>query len=649
VTLRKWLTILVIVPLALVVCITVGLLALAQATRQAEGDAQRVSGLYSSVSQLTTSLLQAEIQARAYVVTDDPGDREAYAGTRQTLEFQIARLYAESRPEPALAAQVPELDRLARNALARLDAAVRTRQVNRIDQSDTRGTEMFSVAQKQFADIAYQLRSQRLAGLTRLWNAGAALLVFAVFCGLIVTVVLVLVAQRHLARRIEYVERRARAYATKEAVPDPPLIGGGDEIAHLDEALRAMASTITKRESELRVALAEAEAASQAKSAFVATISHEIRTPLNGVIGMSELLMEAALAPPLREYVETINTSSKLLLDLINDILDFSKLSAGALSLKAGTVALEPLVRDTIALFATQALDAGLDLRVQFAAGVPQIVEADELRLRQILANLVGNAVKFTPSGSVTVSVTAGAVVDERATVSCEVSDTGIGIPASMQEAIFEPFRQADMSKTRRFGGTGLGLSISRHLAAMMNGSISVRSALGAGSTFSLTVPLHVVSSVPSIAECVSVSSTGGSEERRESVLLVEDNEINQRVATRMLQRLGLQSDIASNGSEALGALERAHYDLVFMDLQMPVMDGFEASTELRRRERGTGEHVPIIAMTANALPEDREACFAAGMDDHVAKPVTLAELRRVVHRWLPEHAEAVAAESAPS
>jgi signal transduction histidine kinase/CheY-like chemotaxis protein len=640
VSLRKWLTILVVVPLAFIAGIIIGLFALGQVTHQAESDALRVSDLYTSVSQLGTSLLEADIQARAYIATGDAGDRDAYTSTRQTSEFQIQRLYAESRSEPALAAEVPELDRLAHSVLARSDAAVRTHQLTLLSQSENDGILMFSVAKKQFADLAFRIRALRLADLTRLWNVGEIVLVFAAVCGLLVTVGLAFVAQRHLARRIEYVERRAQAYAAKEDIPDPPPIGGGDEIAHLDEALRAMASTISTRESELRVALGEAEAASRAKSAFVATISHEIRTPLNGVIGMSQLLMSAPLAPELREYVQTIATSSNLLLNLINDILDFSKLSAGALSVKLAPAQLEPLVRDVVALFSADVQSSALDLRIDFSSSVPRIVNTDELRLRQILANLVGNAVKFTPAGSVTVSVSAGAVIDEYATVNFEIADTGVGIDPSMLESIFDPFRQADMSKTRRFGGTGLGLSISRHLATMLGGSIAVRSRPGAGSVFTLKIPMRVMSAIPVISATVVESTPAASEARPESVLLVEDNEINQRVATRLLQRLGLQSAIASNGSEALEALEKAHYDLVLMDLQMPVMDGFEAAIEIRRREQATGVHVPIIAITANALPADREACFAAGMDDHVAKPVTLSELRRVVDRWLPAHSE---------
>jgi signal transduction histidine kinase/ActR/RegA family two-component response regulator len=647
-SLRKWLTTLILMPLILVVCQAVGLLALAQATRGAERDGERVSELYSSVAQVTTSLLQADVQARAFAVTHDPHNLDTYIGATQALQFQFSQLYAQSQAEPVLARQIPELQRLADVQVNHLDAIVRLTQRKgatlTASEADTRGIELFSIAQKHFADVAYDIRAQRLAGLERLWNVSIGVLVFAAVCGLIVTVALALLAQRHIARRIESVERHARSYASGLGSPDAPAVGGDDEIARLDGALRTMADTIAAREGELRLALKEAQAASQAKSAFVATMSHEIRTPLNGVIGMTELLLESPLSTRQQEYAETIRTSSDLLLDVINDILDFSKISAGAVSLKSNVLGVESLLHSATSLFSAQAREKGLEIRTLIAESVPQSLEGDELRLKQILVNLVGNAVKFTPSGSVTVTVSADAPAGERTMVSFAIADTGIGVPESMRSTIFEPFQQADMSKTRPFGGTGLGLSISRQLVTMMDGTLSLRSPSTGGSIFSFTIPFRtmpVAAERAAVATVAAPSARPVTATRPESVLLVEDNEINQRVATRLLQRLGLEPHIAANGREALDALERTSFDLVLMDLQMPVMDGFEASTELRRRELHSGGHIPIVAMTANALPEDREACFAVGMDDHVAKPVTLTELRRVLHRWLPERAQA--------
>ena len=609
----------------------VALLLLAQSTQQTERSVNRVSILYSSVAELATTLLQADVQARAYLLTHDPHNRDDYDGLRLAVHDQMAALYADSRPEPALAAQVPELDLLANRLLARLDAVVHR------DATDagTNDSEAFGIAQKRFADAASERRAQELAGLTKLWNVSAGVLAFAGAFGLLLTAGLAVIAQRHLALRIERVAQHASSYAAGTDVDQTQLVEGTDEIARLDSALQTMAETITERERELRLALGEAQAASEAKSTFVATMSHEIRTPLNGVIGMSELLLESPLTEPEREYAQTIHASGMLLLGIINDILDFSKISAGHLSLESKDIDLAAVAGEVIGLFAAQAKAKSLTISTAIESGVPDFVTGDELRLRQILINIVGNAVKFTAQGSISLTLSAHDLGEGRVAVTFDVADTGVGVPEAMRETIFQPFQQADMSKTRAIGGTGLGLSIARELATLMGGTIALRDGPGGGSLFSVSIPFaRSPSKIDRPAEPPAPAPAPTL--RMANVLLVEDNEINQRVATRLLQRLGLEPQIAANGVEALVALERSHYDLVLMDLQMPEMDGLEASIELRRREVVSGEHIPIIAMTANVLPEDRRAALSAGMNDYLAKPVTLAELQRVLQRWLP-------------
>jgi diguanylate cyclase (GGDEF)-like protein len=471
-----------------------------------------------------------------------------------------------------------------------------------------------------------------------------AVILIAVLCSYIMALLL----RRFVMTSINQLERHARRIA-EESGPYETIVypaNRHDEISHLYQAFNLLMERIRTREAEIlqfnkdleakiKERTQDLQAAVQVKSSFLANMSHEIRTPMNAIIGMTHLMLQTDLTPKQRNYQDKIYNSAKWLLGILNDILDFSKLEAGKLKLEHSEFTLESIMEYLADVMSPLVNSKKLTLTFEMEPDVPTALVGDSLRLGQVLMNLLSNAIKFTDEGQVIVRVQLLAKDAKQAHLRFSVLDTGIGLSEQQQSQLFTAFNQADNSTTRKYGGTGLGLSISKQLVEAMGGFIGIESSLGKGSTFYFNVTLDLQDELrlppPSVPAAVKPDKYPALKDVY--LLLVEDNLVNQEVMVEVLSHEGIRVDLAANGKEAVAMVSRNNYSMVLMDCQLPVMDGFEASRLIRADSRFTD--LPIIALTANVMAEDRERCLASGMNDHIGKPINWDTFFQTLARWI--------------